>query len=76
MRGKPFPDLFLKALNILGIEGKDAVIFEDSIAGIKAAESANAGKVVIVDSNSGDYKAWADKYPIIINFNKIGLDWF
>ena len=76
MKGKPFPDLFLKALNILEVEGKDAIIFEDSISGIKAAEAANAGKIVIVDSNAGDYKAWIDKYPIIMNFNEIGWDWF
>jgi beta-phosphoglucomutase len=76
MRGKPFPDLFLKALNILGIDGQDAVIFEDSISGIKAAEAANAGKVIIVDSNAGDYKAWKGKYPIINHFNEIDMNWF
>ncbi|MCX7745987.1 MAG: HAD family phosphatase, partial [Clostridia bacterium] len=64
MRGKPFPDLFLRALEVLGIEGKEAVIFEDSISGIVAAEAAGAGRVVIVNSNSGDYKDWVGKHPI------------
>ncbi len=76
MRGKPFPDLFLKALNILEVEGKDAVIFEDSISGIKAAEAVSAGKIIIVDSNGGDYRAWKDQYPIITNFNEIDWGWF
>lgn len=76
MRGKPFPDLFLKALNVLGIEGKDAVIFEDAIAGVKAAEAANAGRIVIVNSNNGDYAEYIDKYPVITSFNEVDRDWF
>lgn len=76
VRGKPFPDIFLKALEVLGIEGKDAVIFEDSISGIKAAEAANVGKIVIVDSNDSDYMEYKDKHPIINSFNEVGLDWF
>jgi beta-phosphoglucomutase len=55
VRGKPFPDLFNKALQALGLEGRDTVIFEDSIAGIKAAEAADAGKIIIVNSNGSDY---------------------
>ena len=76
VRGKPFPDIFLKALDVLGIEGKDAVIFEDSISGIKAAEAADAGKIVIVNSNDSDYTEYKDKHPIINSFNEVGLDWF
>jgi HAD superfamily hydrolase (TIGR01509 family) len=70
MRGKPFPDLFLKAIDVLGIDGKDITIFEDSIAGIKAAEAAGAGNVIIVNSNNGDYSAWAGKYKVIKHFNE------
>ncbi len=76
IRGKPFPDLFLKAMDVLGICGKDAVIFEDSVAGIKAAEAAGAGQIVIVDSNAGDYSQWEGKYPVIRHFNEINWDWF
>lgn len=76
VRGKPFPDIFLKALDILGMEGKDAVIFEDSISGIKAAEAANAGKIVIVNSNDSDYTEYKDKYRVIDSFHEVELDWF
>lgn len=75
-RGKPFPDLFLKAIDVLGIEGEDAVIFEDSIAGVKAAEAANAGKIIIVNSNEGDYTDYIGKYPIIKSFHDVDLAWF
>lgn len=76
VRGKPSPDLFLKALKVMGIEGKDSVIFEDSIAGVKAAEAAGAGRIVIVNSNNGDYTEFHDKYPIIKSFYDVDLDWF
>jgi len=76
VRGKPFPDIFLKAFNALNIEGKDAVIFEDSISGIKAAEAAEASKIVIVNSNDNDYAEYEDRYPVIKDFNEVDLDWF
>lgn len=76
MRGKPFPDLFLKAMAVLGIDSKNVIIFEDSVSGIKAAEAAAAGKVVIVNSNDSDYKEWEGKYPIIKHFNEVRWDWF
>lgn len=76
MRGKPFPDLFLRALDVLGIGGRDAVIFEDSIAGIKAAEAAGAGMIIIVNSNEGDYSEWKDRYPVIRDFDEVKMEWF
>lgn len=76
VRGKPFPDLFLKALNAMGVARKDSVIFEDSIAGVKAAEAAGAGRIVIVNSNNGDYTEYIDKYPIIKSFYEADLKWF
>jgi beta-phosphoglucomutase-like phosphatase (HAD superfamily) len=76
MRGKPFPDLFLKAMDVLKIDSKDIIIFEDSVSGIKAAEAAAAGRIVIVDSNAGDYSEWEGKYPIIKHFNEVNWDWF
>ena len=76
IRGKPFPDLFLKAIEVLGIDSKDVVIFEDSVAGIKAAEAAAAGRIVIINSNDSDYEEFEGKHPIIRNFSEINWDWF
>lgn len=76
LSGKPSPDLFLKALDAMGVEGRNAVIFEDSIAGLEAAEAANAGKIIIVDSGANDYSAYRDKYPIINDFNEVDMNWF
>ncbi len=37
---KPHPDLFLKALELLNIEPNEAIVFEDSQHGVKAARAA------------------------------------
>lgn len=39
-RTKPHPDLFLKALEVLGVRAEDAVVFEDSPNGVTAARAA------------------------------------
>ncbi|MDD3030434.1 MAG: HAD family hydrolase [Alphaproteobacteria bacterium] len=39
-RGKPAPDLFLFAASSLGVAPKDALVIEDSIPGIEAAQAA------------------------------------
>jgi len=39
-RGKPAPDLFLHAAASMGVAPEDAVVIEDSVAGIEAARAA------------------------------------
>ncbi len=39
-RTKPYPDLFLKALDALSVQADEAVVFEDSPNGVKAARTA------------------------------------
>ena len=48
--GKPAPDIFLKAAEVIGAEISDCIIFEDSRSGIKAAKISGAFKVVGVTS--------------------------
>lgn len=76
MRGKPFPDLFIKAIEVLGLDSRDITIFEDSVSGIKAAEAAGAGKIIIVNSNDSDYEVFGGKYPIIRSFSEVKAEWF
>lgn len=49
-KGKPNPDIFLKASQMLQIPITDCTIFEDSRSGIEAAKRANADKVIGVAS--------------------------
>jgi sugar-phosphatase len=46
-RGKPAPDCFLKAAEILGVAPEDCLVWEDAPAGIAAAEAAGMAVVVI-----------------------------
>ena len=46
-RGKPAPDVYLRALDLLGVSPADAVAVEDSTAGIRAAAAAGMRVVAI-----------------------------
>ena|GEM_PF-234311 len=48
-RGKPNPDIFLKAAAMLGVPAENALVVEDSINGIKAANAADMRSVMIPD---------------------------
>lgn len=48
-RGKPYPDIFLKACEKLGVTTDEAIVIEDSEAGINAAHSANIPVICIPD---------------------------
>ena len=44
---KPDPELYHQALNSLGIKGGEAIIFEDSLNGLKAAKAAGTFCVIV-----------------------------
>ena len=48
-KGKPNPEVFLKAAKWLNVAPEHSVVFEDSIAGIKAANTANMLSIGIGD---------------------------
>ena len=48
-RGKPAPDIFLKAAELLNAEPADCIVVEDSPAGIRAAHAAGMQPVLIPD---------------------------
>ncbi len=51
MPGKPAPDIYLKAMALLGLQPEECTVFEDSLSGIGAARAAGAGKIIAVDSD-------------------------
>ena len=69
IKSKPDPQIFNKAMNVMGLSEKETLIFEDSISGIKAAENANVAKIIIVNSNDDDYRNWS--YQQIKNFAEV-----
>ncbi len=49
LRGKPAPDMFLRAAALLGVTADRAMIFEDALAGVQAGRAGKFGLVVGVD---------------------------
>ncbi len=47
--GKPAPDSFLRAAQLLGVAPAEAAVFEDALSGVAAGRAGNFGAVVGVD---------------------------
>jgi beta-phosphoglucomutase len=48
---KPDPEVFLRAAQLVGVTNENAIVFEDSVAGIQAANIANMTSVGIGDQS-------------------------
>jgi beta-phosphoglucomutase len=68
-KGKPDPQIFLKAAADLDIEPQNCVVFEDSIAGIKAANAAGMKVIGITTGHPGNKLQPVDL--IINNFTEL-----
>jgi beta-phosphoglucomutase family hydrolase len=49
LKGKPAPDTFLAGARALGVEPRQAAVFEDAVAGVEAGRAGGFGYVVGVD---------------------------
>jgi len=58
-RGKPFPDIYLKAASGLGVSPANCLVFEDIIPGIRAGKAAGMRVCAVEDAYSA--KEWAAK---------------
>lgn len=56
-KGKPFPDVFLKAAEDLGARPEECLVFEDTYAGVLAAKRASMKVIAISDELSLPYKS-------------------
>ena len=52
IKGKPAPDIFLRAAEQLGVEASRAVVVEDAISGVQAGKAGGFGLVVGVNRGS------------------------
>ena len=52
IKGKPFPDIFLKVAKNLGIQPKNCLVIEDVYAGVQAAKNAGMTVFAIEDNYS------------------------
>jgi len=62
-RGKPEPDVYLRAATLLGVPAARCVVVEDSLNGVKAAKAAGAFVVLVPNPSvppAGDARTRAD----------------
>lgn len=50
-RGKPDPEIYLKASELLGFEPGECLVFEDSLAGVKAAQDAGCKVAAVLTTH-------------------------
>lgn len=67
VRGKPHPDLYIKAGQKLGISMKDLIIVEDACSGVMAARASGAGLVVGICPDGKDKFVGKEYTDILIN---------
>ncbi len=70
VNSKPDPQIYQLAMQMIGKEPQEVVVFEDAIAGLQSAKNAKAGKIIAVNSNDDDYTGWED-CQIITNFDEV-----
>lgn len=54
IKGKPDPEIYIKASNLLQISPSNCVVFEDSISGILSGQSAGMRVVALVTTHKAD----------------------
>ena len=64
-KGKPAPDTFLKACELLNVEPKDAVVIEDATHGVSSAKAAGCKCIAIPSANN--LKQDLSKADLILN---------
>jgi len=68
-RGKPYPDLFLKAADELDVNPENCIVVEDANNGIEAAHRANMKCIAITTTHKKDELKGADL--VINSFNEL-----
>ncbi|MGL5244126.1 MAG: HAD family hydrolase, partial [Sarcina sp.] len=50
IKSKPDPEIYLKAIEKIGLKPEQCIVFEDALSGIEAAHRAGVGKVFAIAS--------------------------
>lgn len=67
--GKPEPDLYLKAAQILNVDIHKCIVFEDSESGIEAARRAKVAKIIRVASKKENNLQDKDNIKVIYGYS-------
>ncbi|MGR7813130.1 beta-phosphoglucomutase [Lacinutrix undariae] len=68
-KGKPDPEVFLTGAKLLKIEAKDCIVFEDAVAGVKAANAAN-----MISIGIGDKETLHEADYVFSDFTEISIE--
>lgn len=60
IKGKPDPEIYLKASSLLGVSPENCLVFEDAVVGIKSAKAAGMKVIAVSTTQSIDDLAIAD----------------
>jgi beta-phosphoglucomutase-like phosphatase (HAD superfamily) len=66
LAGKPAPDSFLRAAEMLGVRPESAVVIEDAISGVQAGARGGFGLVIGVDRKGNAEELKANGAQIIV----------
>jgi HAD superfamily hydrolase (TIGR01509 family) len=66
-RGKPFPDIYLKCAQKVGVAPEKCLVVEDALAGIQAGKSAGMTVAAIPDPRFSDVSLFPEKADYILN---------
>ena len=71
-KGKPDPEIFIKAAEALGMPAESCIVFEDSMAGVKAGKAAGMKVVALTTSHPAEELNEADM--VIKDYTSITYD--
>lgn len=77
IKGKPEPDIYLKAAQNLGLKPEECIVVEDAVSGIEAARRAGTGKIIAIESMETRelYSTIPAVDEIISDFDDFKRDW-
>lgn len=73
-RGKPDPEVFLKAAAEVGLKPEECIVFEDSLSGIEAGKSGGMKVVALTTTNDRETLEDSPADLIVDSFHEVGLD--
>lgn len=76
-RGKPAPDIFLRAAERIGVAPERCIVCEDSLAGLAAAHAAGIGKIVALPTGLAHDVLWRQPgvSAVISDFHSFDRAW-
>jgi HAD superfamily hydrolase (TIGR01509 family) len=69
--GKPAPDLFLRAAELLGLPPSDCVAIEDSIPGVTAARAAHLRVIAVTHTSTADRLLQAGAHAVVHSIDEL-----